>query len=368
MKDNGTRLAAILLIVAAAFSALTVYAFSTDKPSVSADAAALYEPEGRTFLYEKNLNKRLPMASTTKIVTALIALEKLAPDKIITVDDRAVGTDGSSIYLERGEAMDTESLIYALMLSSANDAAEALAYEISGGIEDFALLMNEKVRALGAIDTSFKNPHGLDAKDHYTTAHDLALITASALENEAFVKICSTYKKTITSNLKERTLTNHNKLLNLYDNAIGVKTGYTTLSGRSLVGAARKNGVTLISVTINAPDDWNDHINLLNYGFNNIKSEVLLKENELYYELPVLSGNMERVKISNQSEIKITYIKRPSVRRHVELNRYFTAPIKSGDVLGKIYFTDGDNVVASTELIALNDVNKKPSFFERIFG
>ncbi|MBO5946363.1 MAG: D-alanyl-D-alanine carboxypeptidase [Clostridia bacterium] len=368
MKDNGTRLAAIFLIVAAAFSALTVYAFSSDKPSVSADAAALYEPERGTFLYEKNLNKRLPMASTTKIVTALIALENLPPDKIITVDDRAVGTDGSSIYLEHGEAMDAESLIYALMLSSANDAAEALAYEISGSIDSFSLLMNERAKALGAKDTSFKNPHGLDAKDHYTTAHDLALITAKALENEAFVKICSTYKKTVTSNLKERTLTNHNKLLNLYDDAIGVKTGYTSLSGRSLVGAARKDGVTLISVTINAPDDWNDHISLLNYGFNNVKSEILLKENELLYEIPVLGGNIGQVKISNKSEIKITYIKKPNVRRHVELNRYFNAPIRCGDVLGRVYFTDGDNVIASTELVSLTDVNKKPSFFERIFG
>ena len=368
MKYNSTRLVALLLTVAAAFTAFTVYVFSSDKPTVSAEAAALYEPESRTFIYEKNLHKRLPMASTTKILTALIALERLAPDQMITVDDRAVGTDGSSIYLEYGETIDAESLVYALMLSSANDAAEALAYEIAGSIDDFCVLMNEKAVSLGAMDTSFKNPHGLDAKGHYTTAHDLALLTAKALENETFVKVCSTYKKTVTSSLKERTLVNHNKLLNMYDEAIGVKTGYTTLSGRSLVGAARKDGITLITVTIDAPDDWNDHIRLLNYGFNNIKCEILLKENEFSKEIPVISGKSGQVKITNKKEIKITYTKKTKIKEHVELNRYFPAPIKAGDVLGRIYYTDGDKTIAESELIALEDVEKKSSFLERIFG
>ena len=256
------------------FSGITVYAGSQNTVSVSARAAVLYEPGSGEFLYRKNDNKRLAMASTTKIVTALIALETLPLNKQIEIDERAVGTDGSSVYLEKGEIMSAEDLIYSLMLASANDAAEALAYEISGEIDAFCALMNEKACELGANDTNFKNPHGLDAKDHYTTAADLALLTAAALKNEAFKEICSTYRKTVTSNLKDRPLVNHNKLLKKYDDCIGVKTGYTQLSGRSLVGAAQRDGVTLISVTIDAPDDWNDHKKLFDYGFKKLESKT----------------------------------------------------------------------------------------------
>jgi D-alanyl-D-alanine carboxypeptidase len=208
------------------------------------------------------------MASTTKIVTAVIALTELDSDKIIEVDKRAVGIEGSSVYLEEGEMLSAKSLVYATLLSSANDAAAALAYEISGDIPSFAMKMNELAASLGLQNTNFTNPHGLDDKEHYTSAHDLALLTAYAIKNPLFLEIASTKRAEIISSLKNRTLVNHNKLLSSYEGCVGVKTGYTKKSGRSLVSAAERNGKMLISVTINAPDDWIDHKRMLDFGFS----------------------------------------------------------------------------------------------------
>lgn len=272
MKDNREKIFIILLISALIFSLFTIYAYSAQKHEikVSAKAAALYNPEMGTFLYTKNENERLSMASTTKIMTAIIAIENSDLDKIITVDDRAIGIEGSSIYLQREEEISIHSLLYALMLKSANDAAAALAYEISGSIEEFSVLMNEKAEALGLTNTSFQNPHGLDSPDHYTSARDLAVLSSYAISNPTFKEICSTRKARIESSLQTRILVNHNKLLVQYDGCVGIKTGYTKKSGRSLATAAEKNGITLICITINAPDDWNDHKKLFDFGFSQL--------------------------------------------------------------------------------------------------
>lgn len=213
------------------------------------------------------------MASTTKIMTCLVILDKLPLDKIVTVDKRAVGVEGSSMYLFENEKITVENLLYGLMLSSGNDAATALALECSGSIEGFAKLMNEKAKQIGLIDTSFTNPHGLDDENHYTTAFELALITAKALENETFKKIVSTkthYMTTSTGTV--RYLSNHNRLLSSFDSAIGVKTGFTKKSGRCLVSAAQKGDETYIAVTLKAPNDWTDHKNMLTFAFDNFDS------------------------------------------------------------------------------------------------
>lgn len=268
MLDNRNRFFIILLLLALTFSVFTVFVYSGNVPSVSAKSAALYEPSTKSFLYTKNENQRLPMASTTKIMTALLAIENLDPEEIIEIDERAVGIEGSSVYLKSGEAMRAIDLVYSLLLQSANDAAAALALRISGSIEDFAILMNEKAESLGLFDTSFKNPHGLDEDGHYTTAHDLAILTAAALENETFKTITSTYKKTLVSSDMQRLVVNHNKLLKSYDGCIGVKTGYTKKSGRCLSSAAERGGEVLVAITINAPDDWRDHKVMLDYGWS----------------------------------------------------------------------------------------------------
>lgn len=270
MKDNREKIITILIAATLIFSLFTIYAYSAKIPEmkVSAKSAALYDLQRESFIFTKNENIRLPMASTTKIMTAIVAIENLPLYKSVTVDDRAIGIEGSSIYLTKDETLTAESLLYALMLRSANDAAAALAYEICGSIEDFAVLMNEKAISLGLSDTNFENPHGLDSENHYTTAHDLALISAYAMQNPIFVEICSTQKKEISSSTQKRILLNHNKLLSMYEGCIGIKTGYTKKSGRSLASAAQKDGKTLVCVTINAPDDWNDHKKLFDYGFS----------------------------------------------------------------------------------------------------
>ena len=272
MKDNHEKILAALIIATLIFSLFTIFVHSTPgrEITISAKAAAVYNPSTDTFLYSKNENARLPMASTTKIMTAIVAIEHSELDKIITVDDRAIGIEGSSIYLKNGEELSMESLLYALLLRSANDAAAAIAYEIAGSIEAFSLMMNEKAENLGLTDTSFENPHGLDAENHYTTAHDLAILSAYAISNPVFKEICSSKKKIIESSMEARLIINHNKLLNLYEGCIGIKTGYTKKSGRSLASAAEKHGQTLVCVTINAPDDWNDHKKLYDFCFRQL--------------------------------------------------------------------------------------------------
>ena len=270
MKYNKEKIITLLIAATLIFSLFTIYAYSAKIPEMklSAKAAALYDLQNESFVFSKNEHARLPMASTTKIMTAIVTIENSSLDKTVTVDDRAIGIEGSSIYLTKGETLSIEDLLYALMLRSANDAASALAYEISGSVEDFALLMNNKARSLGLSNTNFENPHGLDSKNHYTSAHDLAIICAYAMRLPEFVEICSTHKKEIVSSSQTRILLNHNKLLSMYEDCIGIKTGYTKKSGRSLASAAEKDGKTLICVTINAPDDWNDHKKLYNYGFS----------------------------------------------------------------------------------------------------
>ena len=190
-------MAAILLCLSSIISVLQINISASSDFSVNAKAAVVYDVDNGSLLYAKNENARLPMASTTKIMTALVAIERENLNKKIEVDPRAVGVEGSSAYLRAGEEFTLRELLYALMLRSANDAAEAIAYAVAGSIEEFAFLMNEKATLLGLCDTHFTNPHGLDDDEHYTTALDLARLTAYALRNESFLKIVSTYKYSI---------------------------------------------------------------------------------------------------------------------------------------------------------------------------
>ena len=368
-RNRKEWLIAAIMLISLLFSLFTVYVYSENTPSVSARAAALYEPETGSFIYTKNAGERLGMASTTKIMTALIALESIELDRLVPIDDRAIGIDGSSIYLEQGEIMSAEDLIYALMLNSANDAAEALAYEICGSVEGFCSLMNERARTLELENTSFTNPHGLDAPDHYTTAHDLAIIAAEALKNPKFKEISSTRKKEIESNLKTRLLVNHNKLLKMYDGCIGVKTGYTQMTGRSLVGAAEKDDLCLISVTIDAPNDWSDHKKLLDFGFNIVHAITLIDEGEFNCSLPILNGNKDSITVTNRDELRRIFINdTPEITKEIRLPRFVAAPIGSGEVVGSIIYKVEGKVIASTDIIASESVDEaKKSLFDRLF-
>lgn len=322
-------------------------------PSVSAHGAILIDASSGKILFEKNAKLRLPMASTTKIMTALVALEHGDPQRIIEIDQRAVGTEGSSVYFEKGEKITLEDLLYCLMLASANDAAAAIAYAIAGEIEQFAVLMNKKAADLGLFDTAFKNPHGLDAEGHYTTAEDLARLSAHALNNPDFLKIVSTNSAKVKTNLSERTLFNHNRLLRTYEGCIGVKTGYTQKSGRCLVSAAERGGLRLVCVTLGAPDDWNDHKNLLDYGFSRFEAVKLCQNGQIFHELPVVSGESGRVFAAATENITLTVPKGDSAFSVIiECERFLWKRPSSGERIGTLVIFKGGKIITETPLAA----------------
>lgn len=372
-KDTNLYIA-VLITGLLIFAFLTLFVSSASKKedtNISAKAATLYEPETGRFLYEKNADLRLPMASTTKIMTALVALESCELDETVEIAPEAIGIEGSSAYLKQGEVLTLEELLYALLLQSANDAAVAIAYHVSGDVDGFSDLMNERAEALGLSDTHFKNPHGLDDNEHYTSAHDLAIITAEALKNDTFKEITSTYKKRFVNGDRERNYVNHNKLLNRYSDCIGIKTGFTKKSGRCLVGAAEKNGLTFITVTLNDPNDWADHTRLFDLGFETLERVVLAEQYEYCYEIPVLGSSTENIKAKNTDELYfITEKKNCTVIPHIKLRKFVTAPIKCGDVMGEVVFTVDGEAVGSVKLISTEaaDTKEKNGFWNRILS
>ena len=251
----------ILAALCAALAVLTCIPAVAEAVEVSATAAVLLDADTGQMLYEKNSDKQMLIASTTKIMTALVALEQAELDDTITVTWEHM-TEGSSMYLKPGETVRVEELLYGLLLCSGNDAALALT-ECAGGLEPFVALMNEKAAALGMVHTSFANPNGLDAEGHYSTARDMAVLAAAAMEEPTFRRICSSRAVTIG----QRTMENHNRLLRQVDGCVGLKTGYTKAAGRTLVSCAERDGCRLIAVTLRDGDDWADHAALYEYGF-----------------------------------------------------------------------------------------------------
>ena len=275
--------------------------------AISAASAVVMDAENSRILYEKNGFEKRSMASTTKIMTALCALENGDLEDIVTVSKHAANTEGSSIWLEEGEKITLGSLVQGLMLNSGNDAASAIAEHISGSESAFAELMTQKAKEIGANDTQFKNPHGLDAEGHYTTAYDLALITSYAMKNDTFRELVKTKEATIEweGHTWGRALKNHNKLLWNYKDCDGVKTGYTKKTGRCLVSSATRDGHQLIVVTLNASDDWNDHTTLLDSCFNDYPINTLCEENEHLLTLPVANGKNGYLPLKTDCTLKV---------------------------------------------------------------
>ena len=256
------------------------------RPALSAECAVLLDADTGEVLYEKNAAQQHLIASTTKIMTGYLVVRHCDPDQVVRVAPEACGVEGSSLYLKAGEELTIRELLYGLMLRSGNDAAVALAIACSGSVEAFVQLMNQTAGELGLHQTHFANPNGLDAPDHFSTALDLARLTAAALREPLFAEVVSTKETTIS----ERSLQNHNKMLWRYDGADGVKTGFTKAAGRALVSSASRNGRQLIAVTLNAPDDWDDHTQLLDYGFATFDQQVTLEKGQQVSQLPVLGG------------------------------------------------------------------------------
>jgi serine-type D-Ala-D-Ala carboxypeptidase (penicillin-binding protein 5/6) len=274
--------ALVLLIFVAMYMLPWEKAFAA--PQVSAQAAAVIDVESGRILYEKQGHGKMRVASLTKIMTAIVAIEEGKLQDVVTVPDYAVGTEGSSIYLKRGEKLTLENLLYGLMLRSGNDAAVTIADHIGGSLEGFARLMNEKAEYLGLTETNFTNPHGLDdSNNHYSSAVDMAKLTAYALRNPEFQKIVATQVKTIPQEGEtwDRKLYNKNKMLRLYEGADGVKTGYTKIAKRCLVSSATRDSRQIAVVTLNAPNDWEDHSRLLDYGFKTFNKVQIIGSGEL---------------------------------------------------------------------------------------
>lgn len=249
-----------------------------------AKAGVIIDAKSGAVLYEKNAYIRLPMASTTKIMTALCVIEKADLNKTVTVSKNAANTEGSSIYLKEGEEISVCDLLYGLMLESGNDAAVALAEGCFGSVEECVKYMNDKAHSIGLIDTSFENASGLDADNHYTTAYELALITKHALKNDFFKKLVSTKSYTAKGE-NPRYFSNHNRLLNSLEGACGVKTGYTSKSGRCLVSCAQRQNEMYIAVTLDCPSDWQNHKDMLEFAFDNYEClEVASKDSFTIYQ------------------------------------------------------------------------------------
>ena len=347
-----------ILALSAVFTA-PVNAEEHFAPSVSAQSAVLIDGRSGSVLFEKQADLRLPMASTTKIMTALVALEYLPLDTVITVDPRAVGVEGSSVYLVAGEQLTLEQLLYALLLESANDAATAIAIGVADSVEAFAELMNQTARDMGLENTCFQNPHGLDHAEHYTTARELAQIASEALKHPTIATIVATRKTTIphSGNDCVRLLVNHNRLLRDYENAIGVKTGYTKRSGRCLVSAAEENGAMLIAVTLNAPDDWRDHTSLLDYGFSKMETVTLCEAHQICLPVSVVGGEQNAVFVSNSDELTVAIpINHSEIKKIVEVPRFLYASVEAGDMVGRLVYQsdlDGDGTAETIGEVAL---------------
>jgi D-alanyl-D-alanine carboxypeptidase len=282
-------------------------------------------------LYDYNGGKQSLIASTTKIMTGLLIAESCDLEAEVAVPDEALLVEGSSMYLKQGEILTVEALLYGLMLHSGNDAAIALAMYDSGSVEAFVHKMNKKAYELSLVNTHFENPHGLDSENHYSTAYDLAKLTAYALDNPVFNQVVST--KTIS--IGERTLTNHNRLLRQYDGAIGVKTGYTRAAGRILVSAAERQGRRLICVTIHDPNDWKDHTALLDYGFEHYQVKTIADSGRVMGSVPVLCGS-EPAQAVLRDGIQIPLSDREQIEVIIHLPPLVFAPVFAGEPAGKV--------------------------------
>lgn len=343
-----------------------LFSFSVKAYDISAQSVILLDAHSGRALFEKNSNHQLPMASTTKIMTGLLACESGKLGKTVKVSPFAAGAEGSSLWLKIGEKQTLENLTYGLMLKSGNDAAVAIAEYLGGSVEAFALLMNKKAREIGAVNTNFENPHGLDSENHYTTAYDLALIAREAMKNKLFSKIVATRTYTIPNPNEKwgRALKNHNKLLWSFEGCRGVKTGYTKRCGRCLVSYAERNGEELICVTLNAPDDWNDHTYLLNYGFENYNCKEVAKKNNTAYELIYDEENNRKVKLLYSKDCKITIGNDEKVTTKIQIDK-LRIPSKKGTKAGKITVYCNNIPIEEIPLVTASAV-KKLTFLHRI--
>lgn len=346
--------------IAAVLSGVMLTAFTPKVNAVqsivlSAKAAILIEADTGAVILAKNENSKLPMASTTKIMTTLLTLESGDLDKIYPVPDEALMTEGSSMGLCFGESVTKNELCYGMMLPSGNDAANTAALLIGGSFENFAKLMNRRADAIGMKKTNFVTPSGLHDDEHYSTAYDMALLTREALKNERFREICRTKEIKLSSDgfQSDKYLSNTNRLLKKYRYCIGVKTGFTDEAGRCLVSAAEKDGVKLIAVTLNASDDWNDHIKMYETGFSCAKRVKLDGFTETF-DMKTVGGISDSIscRLSAQPECTAVNGTLPDISEKIYLPDFVYAPVMQGDEIGYAEYSANGEVFCRCSIVA----------------
>ena len=348
-------------IILAAILAGMVYNIFLDGASVRAEftpeisaASAVVLYEDGSCVFEKNADEPLPMASTTKLMTALVASELSEPDTPIEVAAQCCGIEGSSMYLTAGQILTADELIAGLLICSGNDAAEALAVGLCGSESAFVEKMNEKAAALDLRDTSFANPHGLDAEGHFSTARDLAKLMIACMKSERVARLCALPSLRV----RDQYYVNHNKLLSLCDGCLGGKTGYTRAAGRCLVSCCERDGTRFVCATLSAPDDWNDHLRLYDGAFAAFSNRLAVSTEERY-EIPVAGGTEEKAVAVPEEEIRLFLPRGERLDYVRELPRFTYAPVREGACAGRIVVLRGGEAAGEVKLIFLRGVERR---------
>lgn len=336
----------ILVILLAAVTSFTAYAWANE-PENEAASAILIDADSGRVLYEKNAREERLIASTTKLMTALVAVES-HPDlkEKVTIKKDWLNIEGSSIYLKEGEQLTLETLLYGLLLQSGNDAAVAIAGFCAGDVDSFVAWMNQRGKDLGMRQTQFQNPNGLNQEGHYSTAFDMAILAKACMENPTISKIVAT--RSIF--LEGRNFTNHNKLLWQYNGCVGMKTGYTEMAGRILISSAIRDGQTLIAVTLSDPNDWEDHKELLDYGFQSYPKRLFATKGEEVATVPVMGSLLRTVPVSANHEISYPLAAGEEADVSIKLPEKVEAPIQEGDIAGQMTVSLDGKVIGESYL------------------
>ena len=369
MKRVIAGIAAVLLCWGIAAPAV----YGESPGDISAQSAVLIEAYSGRVLYEKNADEKRSMASTTKIMTALLAIESERLDEVVEVTQEMVQVEGSSIYLKPGDKLTLRSVVYGLLLESGNDAANVIALTLAGSQERFAEMMNERAAQLGMKNTNFVTPSGLDDEEHYTTAYDMALLGSVAMRNDEFAAIASQKSATVEfiEPARKRTFYNHNRLLLELDGCNGVKTGFTKKSGRCLVSSCERDEILLIAVTLNAPNDWSDHKKMMEYGFQSVE-RVSFHSDALGLWLPLVgAGETQWLPVKEGMGVSAVIPKGRAndIRMKIEVQPFLYAPVQEDQVVGRIAYSLDEIEVAEIPLLAQESVAfvyRERNFFEKI--
>lgn len=373
MRVNLTKLCIWLTIlcfgVAAAPAMVTGPAVAAE-PAILAETGLVMDMQSGQILYGKEIDKQMYPASTTKVLTCIIALEKSDPQDMVKVSHRAAGEKGSAIGLQVDEELKIEDLLYALMLGSANDAAVAIAEHVAGSVEEFAVLMNQKAREVGAHNSNFVNPNGMPDPEHYTTAEDLALISRYAMQNKEFRSLVTTanheIERGVPEEMKPQTwLWNSNQLLHRYTGALGVKTGYTVQAGQCLVAAAGREGREMLSVVLKCDGNshYSDSVALLNHGFNDFATSRLVLEGQFVGGANV-PGGKSQVGLVTASDFFYSFPVdgEPKINQSIVTNEDLKAPVEQGEQIGHLVIMADGRELGQVNLLAAHTVERKPVF------